>query len=476
MSSQHTAKSFLIFGSQIVSLGLRFVSNIVLAWLLVPSDFGVAAVVFTIITGVALFADVGIYDSLIRHKDGDSEDFLRTAQTLTLIRGIVLYLAVFIIAPFAESFFDIPSLTQYLRIASVNLILMGFCSVKIINLQRNMQVIPGIVIDFLAQLISVVLVIVLALQYRNVWPLILSSAITSLLVLIVSQVYKPSTFAIRTINYQFVREIFSFGKWILLSTIFTFLILNSDRLILARISDTTVTGIYNLGFMLGSIILGVTGMLTEKLIFPEISRLSRDMVVNDQLNSEIEKTLKGFMPIALTGTLMIFVISPLFFSYLYRDAYVDAGLVSQIMCIVCWCMLLYSMLNKTYIALNLPEKAAGFSFVTAAFRIVLCIVGYYHLDLVGFMVGLGVGSLLGFLIEYFSLKKRFGMRWVYCLRLSVYLGVYLVLYFVVQIFFHEFPYTQWVVMIITTFLVCVYLSRLYAERGLAYLKSRVKYN
>lgn len=473
MSSQHTAKSFLIFGSQVVSLGLRFVSNIILAWLLVPADFGVAAVVFTIITGIALFADVGIYDSLIRHNDGDSEDFLRTAQTLTLIRGIVLYLAVFIIAPTAESFFNIPSLSEYLRIASVNLVLMGFCSVKIINLQRNMRVIPGIVIDFFAQLISVMLVILLAFQYKNVWPLILSSAITSFFVFIFGQTYRPSLIVVRRLNLQYVGEIFSFGKWILLSTIFTFLILNSDRLIIARISDTTETGIYNLGLMLGSIILGVSAILTEKLIFPEISKLSREKVANEQLDENIEKTLRGFMPISLCGTVMIFSISPLFFSYLYTDAYFDAGVVAQVMSIVCWCMLLYSMLNKTYIALNFPKKAAGFSLITAVFRIVLSIVGYHYYDLIGFMVGLGAGSILGFFLEYYSLKKCFGMKWLYCLRLSLYLGTYLVIYIIVQMLFHSHIYIHWLLLIITIFLVSAYLYRLYAERGFVFLKSRL---
>jgi len=83
----HTKKSFVIFGSQLISLGLRFFSNIVLAWLLVPADFGVAAIVFTIITGAALFADVGIEDALIRHKDGDDPNFLKQCFCLRPLRS-----------------------------------------------------------------------------------------------------------------------------------------------------------------------------------------------------------------------------------------------------------------------------------------------------------------------------------------------------------------------------------------------------
>ena len=353
MSSQHTAKSFLIYGSQILSLGMRFLSNIILAWLLVPADFGTAAVVFTIITGVALFADVGIADSLIRHEDGEKGDFIQTAQALMLIRGIVIYGVVFLIAPLTEDYFSIPGLTTYLRIAAISLIFLGCCSVRIIILERNMQVIPGVVIQFISQLITVVVVIVLAIVYRNVWPLVLSSLISSIVVMILGQSYKPSFINIKKINTDYVSDIFSFRKWILLSTLFTFLIINSDRLVLAKMSDTTITGIYNLGLMLGSIIFGVVIVLVQKLLYPVVSDLSRSDMVGQKLDQEIDKTLRGFMPIALSGTLIIFVIAPLFFNSLYSEAYFDAGFVAQVMSIVCWFMLLYTILNKTYIALNL---------------------------------------------------------------------------------------------------------------------------
>ena len=130
-------------------------------------------------------------------------------------------------------------------------------------------------------------------------------------------------------------------------------------------SDTTITGIYNLGLMLGSIIFGVVIVLVQKLLYPVVSDLSRSDMVGQKLDQEIDKTLRGFMPIALSGTLIIFVIAPLFFNSLYSEAYFDAGFVAQVMSIVCWFMLLYTILNKTYIALNMPKIAAFYSFVTS---------------------------------------------------------------------------------------------------------------
>ena len=149
MSSLHTKKSLLIFGSQFLSLGLRFFSNIVLAWLLVPADFGVAAIVFTIITGASLFSDVGISDAVIRNKDGDDPDFLKTAQILLFFRGVILYLAVFLLAPYAEQFFAIKDLTQYLRIAALNLLVLGFESVRIMQLTRHLKVLPGVALSLI---------------------------------------------------------------------------------------------------------------------------------------------------------------------------------------------------------------------------------------------------------------------------------------------------------------------------------------
>ena len=52
------------------TLVTRLASNLVLAWLLTPADFGLAAIIFVILIGMGLLSDVGIDASIIRSKRG----------------------------------------------------------------------------------------------------------------------------------------------------------------------------------------------------------------------------------------------------------------------------------------------------------------------------------------------------------------------------------------------------------------------
>lgn len=437
MSSLHTKKSLLIFGSQFLSLGLRFFSNIVLAWLLVPADFGVAAIVFTIITGASLFSDVGISDAVIRNKDGDDPDFLKTAQILLFFRGVILYLAVFLLAPYAEQFFAIKDLTQYLRIAALNLLVLGFESVRIMQLTRHLKVLPGVAIELIAQLLTAVVVIALAFYYRNVWPLVFSIVISACIAVLLGQLYKPSRLSFKKINRTYAKEILSFGIWILMSTVFSFFIMNADRLVLVKLSDTTNTGLFHLAVMFAGVVFLVSQKLIFSVLFPVVSSSVREGKEGPDIDLEMEQILKGFLPILLVGSLAIFFGARLLFGYLYADGYQGAIKMTQYLVPVFWLMMIYVIGNRVIISKNRPGLAASFSAMCAMTRILACILGYQILGVAGFILGLGVGSMLGILLQQFWMRTYMQLRFNYLISRTLVLFSVLGIYSLIENYFHS---------------------------------------
>jgi len=474
MTSENTAKSFAIFGSQAISLGIRFLSNVILAWMLLPADFGVAAVVLTTIVGVALFSDVGIQDAIVRHEKGETEEFVSTAQTLSFLRGLIVYAVIFMLAPFFESYFSIDGLALYMRFAALHLVIGGLFSLRLIVQQRRLRVTPGIIIELVSQIGSTVIMVLLAYIYRNVWPLILSAVMAAVIRLVIGQIYRPSPLAIRSLNTGYVKEILTFGMWILFSTFFNYLIFSADRLILARISDVTLTGLYNLGIMLASIVYGIGIVLIGKLIYPLAAELSRASKSAGEIDDSIEKTLRGFMPIAAAGSMLLFVFSPLFFNVLYSDVYHISGMYSQFMVIVFWIMMLYWMLNMILTGFKRPGLAAGFAGVTAALRMVFCIWGYNNYGMQGFMAGLGLGSVLGISAIYCWIRFKAGLKMRYCFEVSaVLIGLVVIYYVLARTFADDLAMFQWVAAGVTTVGASLYLYRIYAQRGLAFIKTRM---
>ena len=71
-----------------LSQALRFGSNLILTRLLFPDLFGLMSLVNVIIMGLGLFSDIGVGTSIIRSKRGNDPDFLNSAWTMQVIRGV----------------------------------------------------------------------------------------------------------------------------------------------------------------------------------------------------------------------------------------------------------------------------------------------------------------------------------------------------------------------------------------------------
>jgi O-antigen/teichoic acid export membrane protein len=74
-----------------LSYALRLGSSLVLTRLLIPSMFGVIAIAMLIMTGLAMFSDIGLKQNIIQSKRGSDTVFLNTAWVVQIMRGLLLW-------------------------------------------------------------------------------------------------------------------------------------------------------------------------------------------------------------------------------------------------------------------------------------------------------------------------------------------------------------------------------------------------
>ena len=79
--------------------GIGFLSQIILARILLPSDFGLIAMIAVFIGIGDLIADSGLGQSLIRNKNSLASDF-SSVFYLNILLGLLVYLSIYFIAPF----------------------------------------------------------------------------------------------------------------------------------------------------------------------------------------------------------------------------------------------------------------------------------------------------------------------------------------------------------------------------------------
>ena len=105
------------FFNQFANYGMQFCVGIVMARLLSPSDYGITALPAVFMSVAWIFQNGGLSDALIRKKDLKEED-LSTVFYYSIAIGIVLYLVLFISAPWIAGFYEIPILIPLIRVTA----------------------------------------------------------------------------------------------------------------------------------------------------------------------------------------------------------------------------------------------------------------------------------------------------------------------------------------------------------------------
>jgi O-antigen/teichoic acid export membrane protein len=132
-SAKHTAMrgSLWTLGGYGCPRSSASLSSLILARLLFPEAFGLMALVNVFMQGLEMLSDIGLGPSIIQNKRGTEPKFLRTAWTLQILRGLVLWLVSCALARPAAAFFSAQDplaaqLSTVLPVAGLMALLGGF--------------------------------------------------------------------------------------------------------------------------------------------------------------------------------------------------------------------------------------------------------------------------------------------------------------------------------------------------------------
>ena len=117
---------------------VAFMVLLVLARLLTPVEFGIAAIAISIVQIAAAIVETLFHDVIV-HRDGLTPRHAASAHTVTLLMGLVLTLAVALSAPLIEAAFGIPGLGPIVAAASPTILFTAISAVPVALMRRNMD-------------------------------------------------------------------------------------------------------------------------------------------------------------------------------------------------------------------------------------------------------------------------------------------------------------------------------------------------
>ena len=369
--------------SQVLRLG----SNLILTRLLFPEAFGLTALVSVFLVGLTMFSDVGISPAISQNRRGDDPDFLDTAWTIQVIRGVGLWLATCVIALPVAWFYDEPMLAQLLPVGGIMLLIAGFNPTRIETANRHLLLGMVTWLDLLSQIVGLVAMVILAALMHSVWALVIGWMFGAGAKLALMQVYLPGATNRFRWEPAAAHELIHFGKWIFFSTTCGFLLLQGDKAILGKYLSLEQLGIYNIGYFLASFPIYLGSAVIGRILIPLYRNESR--AVTPETLVKIRKMRFGLTATLMAMLLVMAVLGTDLIQVLYDPRYLSAGAIV----VVIACIQLPHVIGLTY---DYAALAAGdsrnFFFLTAARAVLQTSL---------FIAGAEFGGLFGALIGQF---------------------------------------------------------------------------
>ena len=384
--------------------GLRLLSNLLLTRILFPEAFGMMALVTVFLVGLSMFSDMGVAPAIMQSKRGDDPDFLDTAWTLHIIRGGVLWVAASVLAYPLSLIYAEPELAWYLPVSALTLLITGFNPTKFETANRHLRTGRVIVVEIATQVVGLIAAITLAWLTQSVWALVVSGIVSALAQLLFMHILIPGRGNRWRLEKAAAHELMHFGKWIFLSTLCGFLILQGDKVILGKYLSLDQFGVYNIGYFLASFPLLLGTMVIRRVVIP-VHRESPPRVSRENF-LRLRKMRFIATAVLMAMLLSVAALGIWLVDLMYDERYLMAGAVVVALA----CMQVPQIIVLTYDQAALAEGDSQRFFVLSAARAAAMtlglLLGFELAGLFGALIAQGVAMIVIYPVVIWLARKQ----------------------------------------------------------------------
>lgn len=397
---------------------LRLMSNLIMTRILAPDAFGLMAMVFTVQTALILFSDIGIDRSIIREPDGEDPHFLQVAWTVKLIRGALVALcvvavgvAVWLFAPgWARpgSVYADPRLPMLIVVSALTPLLNAADSSNKYLTTRRMENWRFTVIGISSQFIVIPSMIAYAwLISPSVWALLIGALVGNVFGCVASHLFYRGPWMKFAWDEEIVDRLWKYGRWLIGSSIFTFIATQADKFILGSLFAASTFGLYIIAQIWIQAGKTLIGRMSDRVGFPAISEVLRNRPRElPRLFGKFQRVIDAF---CVTAFLVTWLGGQWLITFLYTPEYAEAGRFLSLLSIS-FLVMRFDTLGSTL--LNLGHTRAVM-IVSASQAVAMCAflpLGYWLSGVDGAILGGVLSGLGGMPYSIRLLRKPLGER------------------------------------------------------------------
>lgn len=380
-----------------------FVRLAILGRLLTPIQFGYFGIASLLLSLLEILTETGINIFLVQEKSHISE-YIHSAWIVSIARGIILSVAIFLSAPLIASFFKSPQAVIVIQLTSLVPLVRGFINPAIITYQKELYFHKEFRFRTTLFFVDVVFSIIAGFLTKNAVSFtcgLLASAVVEVILSYLLIPLRPKFI----FELDKVKHVIKKGWWVTLTGIFSYFADNGDNITVGKVLGSASLGIYQVAYKFSTLPISEITNVVNQVMFPVFVKFSDD---KPRLRSAFMKvTLATTIGSILLG-LTIFVLSrPLIFLFM-GDQWGAAVPAIQILSLYGILRTMFGNFAPLFLSVGKQELIAWTTLIRCL-TLAICVI---PLTLHFGMVGAGVAMLISMFIEipaimYFSRRVLF---------------------------------------------------------------------
>lgn len=254
--------------------GISFVFSMLIARMLLPSDYGVIGMLAIFMAVAQCFIDSGFGTALVRKNDRTETDFC-TVFYFNIAIACLCYALLFLASPYIARFYNLPLLESVTKVWGLNLIISSLAGIQNAQLTIAIDFKSRAKISVITTLFTGVVGLWLASRGYGVWALVFQTLSSNILrtILLWSIVrWMPKLI----FSWQSFKELFSFGSKLLASGLLDTIYNNIYPIVIGKFFSASSLGVYSRADSLAQFpSSNITGVL-QSVTFPVLSTIQDD--------------------------------------------------------------------------------------------------------------------------------------------------------------------------------------------------------
>jgi O-antigen/teichoic acid export membrane protein len=305
-----------------------FLSNLILARLLSPDDFGCIGMLLVFISISDAIVDGGFGSALIQKKNPTQADY-STIFYWNIVLSVFLYAILYLLSPSIANFYEIPQLSNVLKVQGVILIINALILIQQNILKKQVAFKKITKINLSAIIAGTGVGILCAYSGYGVWSLVIKSLTTGglqCLIYWVNNNWRPQW----TFSWASFTSLFKFGSFIFLAVIINTLYINLLSLIIGKTFSAATLGYFTQARKLEDVPRSSISSVVTNVSFPIFSQIQDDVV---RLTIAIRKCLKSMAFINFPLMLLLIVLAEPLITLLFTSKWYQSIPYFQALCV-----------------------------------------------------------------------------------------------------------------------------------------------